>query len=143
ALVVEAELPGAAAEALNRQAGTLAADRAPFLQPPEVIAAAWERAADRAGIGRLGVVADPPFAAVHALPALELDDAQPVGPAVLALPPGLLADLAGAEALVLVHPRPNLLRQLLAAVVDLVVGLVQQLAAVADDVVLGHLAGHD
>ena len=78
AVVVQAELPGTAAEALDREPRHLAADRAALLEPPEVVAAAGERAADRARVRRLGVVAVPALAAVHPLAALELDDPQPV-----------------------------------------------------------------
>ena len=95
--------------------GISLADRAALLEPPELVAAARQRAADLAGVGRLGVVAVPALAAVHPLAALELDDPQPVRRAVLALSARLLADLAGAEELVLVHPRPDLLGEVLAA----------------------------
>ena len=42
AVVVEAELPGPAAEALHRQPRHLAADRAALLEPPQLVAAARE-----------------------------------------------------------------------------------------------------
>src|SRR6185503_16729573 len=67
AVVVQAELPGTAAEALDREPRHLAADRAALLEPPEVVSAAGERAADGARVRRLGIVAVPALAAVHPL----------------------------------------------------------------------------
>ena len=57
AVVVEAQLPGTAAEALDRQPRALAADRAALLEPPELVAAARQRAAEVARVGDVGVVA--------------------------------------------------------------------------------------
>ena len=59
------------------------------------------------------------------------------------LRPGRLADLAGADELVLVHPGPDHLRELLAAVEEVVVGPVEHLAADLQDLLAGHVAGGD
>ena len=59
------------------------------------------------------------------------------------LAPGLLADLARAEELVLVHPRPDLLGEVLLLVLERGGGRVQHLAADPQDLVLRGLAGGD
>src|SRR4051794_32610829 len=143
AVVVQAELPGAPAEALDRQPRHLAADRAALLESPKVVATARQRAADRTRIGGFGVVAIPALATVHALAALELDDPQAVRRAVLVLAAGLRAHLAGPEELVLVHPAPDLLGEVLALFLELRGGRVKHLAADPKDLVLGGLAGRD
>src|SRR5215208_6728294 len=143
AVVVQAELPRAAAEPLDRQTRHLAADRAALLEPPQVVAPAGQRAADGTRVGRVRVLPVPTLAAVHALAALQLDDPQAVGRAVLVLAPGLLADLAGAEELVLVHPGPDLLGEVLALFLELGGRRVEHLAADPQDLVLGGPARGD
>src|SRR5262249_28010285 len=105
AVVVQAEVPGAAAEGLDFQPRGLVADRAALLQPEDV-AALRQREGLVARFRIVGLrfgfparAADEPFAGFF-----RPDDPQHVGRAVLLGPPRFLADLAGAEDAVLVHP---------------------------------------
>src|SRR5262249_57137140 len=108
---------------------------------PEDVAALGQGEGLVAGVG---VVGAPPAAADEAFARFfGADDAQHVGRAVLLGAPGFFADLAGAEDAVLVHPFPDDFGQVFAALVDLRPGFVEKVAAVADDAVLGHVAGHD
>ncbi len=69
AVVVEAELPGAAAERLDLEPRRDVADRAAVLELPEVVAAPGQGAREAAGVGRVGVVAVPALAAAEPLAA--------------------------------------------------------------------------
>ena len=84
ALVVEAELPGPAAEGLDRQPRRLAADRAALLEPPEVVSAPGQRPETWQESGASGSSRFQPSQPYIRLPPFELDDPQPVRGAVLA-----------------------------------------------------------
>src|SRR5262249_45636231 len=136
ALVVEAEVPGPAAERHHFKTRRLTADRAALLQSEDV-AALGQRESLIAGVRIVSApagAADEPFARFF-----RPDDPQHVRRAVLLGAAGFFADLAGAEDAVLVHPFPDDLGEVLAALVDLRPGPVQEVAALAHHRRLGHI----
>src|SRR3954453_10559039 len=136
AVVVEAEVPGPAAEGLDFEARSAVADRAALLEPEDVAALGQREGL----VTRVGVVEDPAAAADEAFARFfRAVDPQHVRRAVLLGAAGFFADLAGAEDAVLVHPFPDDFGEVFAALVDFRPGLVEQFAALADDRALGHL----
>src|SRR6185437_772817 len=138
AVVVQAEVPGAAAERLDFQPRRLVAYRAALLQPEDVTALRQREGL----VARFRVVglrvgfparaADEPFAGFF-----RPDDPQHVRRAVLLGPPRFFADFAGTEDAVLVHPFPDDFGEIFFLLVDLGPGFVEEFARVADHFRLG------
>src|SRR4029450_2426088 len=145
--------PGPAAPGDDLEARRPPAVRAARLRLVESLDALGEREGLIAGVRRVGVVTVPALAADEALARLpRLDDPQHVRRAVRLGAPRLLADDAGTEHPVVVHPGPDLAGELAPlgvlvlgadVVAHLVEGVAQHVATVGEHLVLGRLAGLD
>ena len=143
ALVVEAELPGPPAEALDRQARRLArrSSTAPRGARGHSRGRAAGRRRDRSRRPRGRRGSSP--RSRQPLAALEVDDPQAVGLPSSCARPSCSQTLHGPRILSSSMPAQMTLARSSLLGVDLGRGLVQHLAGVADDALLGHLAVGD